>query len=188
MMRLAALIILATAALAPASWAQTSNSAKGRLDISGVSPSACLITAAPTTGGANAIFTQTAQSSAEVRIANLVNPQTGQAQAATINLALPVVCNTSHQLILRTANGGLSRSGDPAPAAGFRELVPYTVNASWAGLAASGGSQDTQPITLIAPNGAAGSLSVNISVPAGGLPLVAGDYNDNIVIELRTAN
>jgi hypothetical protein len=168
--------------------AQTQNTGLGRLDISGEAPSACLIASAPTTGGTNAAFVTASQSSAEVRIPNMIDLANGQAQASAINLALPIICNTSQHVVVHTAKGGLGREGTPAPAPGSRELVPYNITASWAGTTVTGSSQAPQPLSINASGGAAGSLSININVPAGGAPLVAGAYSDELIIELQVAS
>lgn len=188
MMRQYALAALAALAIPAAAAAQTQDTGQGRLEIIGEAPSACLISAAPTTGGTNSSFVSATQSSAEVRITNMVDPQTGQATPATINLALPIICNANHHVVVRTANGGLAREGAPAPAPGFRELVPYNVTASWAGTTASGSSQDSPSVDILTGDGAAGDLSINIQVPGGGDPLVAGAYSDELIIELQVAS
>jgi len=43
-------------------------------------------------------------------------------------------------------------------------------------------------VTINSADGAAGQLSLVISVPDGGDPLVAGTYNDQVVIQLQAAS
>lgn len=176
-------------ALATPALAQDGAVGRASLDMVGYAPSACLISGAPRGTGANAVLDAVGARQADIRIVELVDPTTGQARAASISLALPVICNVNHQVIVRTQNGGLARddrSGGGQAAPGFREAVPYGVTARWAGVVAGG--QSGAPFELIAPGAAAGDLAIDIDIPAGGVPLVAGAYSDQLVVELRVAS
>jgi hypothetical protein len=168
--------------------AQTNAQPRGRLDIVGEAPSACVTFAPATISSANATLQSQGQGAAEVRITELIDPQTSLARASSINILLPITCNTAHRLVLRSGNGGLLRDGGnaQAQAGGFREFVPYQVSASWSGQNVSAGSD--QVLSINVGDGAAGEASVLINVPAGGAPLVAGGYGDSVVIELRVEN
>jgi hypothetical protein len=179
---------LAALLIPSAALAQSANTAVRQIEISGEASGGCLVSAAPGASGANAALDTSNPNSAVVRIADLVNPATGQVQLATISLALPVVCNASHQVVVRSVKGGLGREGAPSPAPGFRELAPYTITAAWAGATVSAPSQVNQPLTLTEGDGAAGNLSISLSLPAGGAPLVAGAYSDELIIELQVAS
>jgi hypothetical protein len=186
MMRNLSLLAAVAAMLPAAALAQTVNIGQGRLDLVGQAQSACL-TSAPTAATAvNATFAQTGQNAAEVRITQLVDPTTAQPIASSVDVAVPVICNTAHRLVIRSSNGGLLRQGVRQQAPGFRDALPYQVIATWAGQTANGGS--ASPVTINSPDGAAGQVSVSINVPGGGDPLVAGSYEDSIVIELQVAS
>lgn len=183
-------MIAAAAVLAAASAAQA-QSVDGRsqeIQIVGEAPPACVVVAAPTASGDNAIFASTSTRGAEVNITQFVDPLTAQVRPTQINLALPVICNTGHRVIVRTVNGGLAREGGAGPAqSGFRQLVPYSVSASWAGLNSTKVSSASGALTIDRSEGAAGDLGIQIQVPQGGEPLVAGAYSDQVIIELQVA-
>lgn len=184
---LAAMLIAPTTALA-----QTIDIGQGRLDLSGTAPSACVISAPTSTVGSNTSFQLTGPQAAQINITQLVDQTTAEPMSATINLALPVICNTAHTLSVTTANGGLARVGGNARNTnvtnGFREFLPYQVTAVWAGHSVNGGSQTPTPVTIAVADGAAGQLSLTISVPPGGAPLVAGNYADSIIVQLQVAS
>jgi len=168
--------------------AQTPQTGRSRLDLSGDSPSACLISAPTAAVGANAAFQSTGPRSGQVTITRLVDPAKATPLAASINLALPLVCNAAHSLVVSTSNGGLRRVGAGAAATkGFREQLPYTVSASWAGQTVGAASRPGPTLTIRSDDGAAGQLSLNITIPGGGEPLVAGTYGDQVVIQLEVA-
>lgn len=186
-------LILAVLLAAPsAGFAQTVQVGQGRLDLSGVAPSACVISPPTSTSGVNSSFLLIGPQAAQINITQLVDQTTAEPMSATINLALPIICNTAHTLTVTTANGGLARIGGNARNAnvtnGFRELLPYQVNAVWAGHSVNGGSQTLTPVSIAVADGAAGQLSLTIAVPAGGAPLVAGNYADSIVVQLQVAS
>ena len=186
MMKRRLCIALACVMTPMAASAQTTTT-QGRLDIVADAPSACVVASAASVAGANATF-QAASDGAEVRITELIDPQTGQARASSINVLLPITCNTAHRLVLSSDNGGLLRAGgDQQPADGFREFVPYQVSASWSGQSVSASSTQG-PVSINVGDGAAGEASVTIDIPAGGDPLVSGAYADAVVIELRVEN
>jgi hypothetical protein len=175
--------------LAPISAFAQTTVPSGRLDIVADAPSACVAASPGSAAGANATFQSLSAGAAEVRITEMIDPQTSQARASSINILLPIICNTAHRLVLRSGNGGLLRDGGNAQqqAGGFREFVPYQVSASWSGQDVSA-SSDQGDVSINVGDGAAGEASVTIDVPAGGAPLVAGGYGDSVVIELRVEN
>jgi hypothetical protein len=182
---LAALVALA----ATPALGQEAPAARASLDMVGTAPGACLISGAARGTGTNAVMGVAAARQADIRIIELVDPNTSLARAASISVSLPIICNVGHRVLLRTQNGGLVRSnraGGAAAAQGFREAVPYGMTASWAGATVTG--QSASGFDLIAPEAAAGDLAIDIEIPAGGAPLVAGAYSDQLVIELRVAS
>jgi len=184
--------ILAAALLAPAlAFGQTVNTGQGRLDLSGQAPSGCLISTPTAAAGANSTFQPSGAQSGQVTITQMVDPNTAVPVASTINLALPVICNAAHNVTVSTTNGGLARVGAAAgapPIGGFRQFLPYQVTASWAGQTANATSQAGPTLTINSSDGAAGQISLTIAVPGGGDPMVAGAYNDQVVIQLQVAS
>lgn len=133
----------------------------------------------------NAILSNAAPGSADVGISRLVGDD-GAVLGATVALKIPVICNQAHTLVLSSLRGGL-RVGQPGPDGGaFRSVVPYDVRVEWGG--ASGDFNSAGGDAILPVGGAAqGSLSVIIEIPAGGAPLVAGAYSDELVLELSAA-
>jgi hypothetical protein len=179
-----------TAALPAA--AQTPSTARGRLELAGQTPPACLIRTARAGTSQNASFTASGAQSGEIRIAELVDPQTAQPRAATIVIELPVVCNAAHRLTLTSTNGGLLRDGGnarnrQAPGA-FGELLGYQLDANWGSSALTLNAPAASVVTLDVPDGMAGDLSLRLSIPPGGGPLVAGRYSDTVIIELNVSS
>ena len=90
---------------------------------------------------------------------------------------------------MKSGNGGLVRAGGRrGDVSGFRQLLPYQVTADWSGQSITGSSVTGTPVTINSANGAAGQVSLSISIPAGGDPMVAGSYSDSVVIELQVAS
>ncbi|MDZ4109308.1 MAG: hypothetical protein U1E18_06870, partial [Brevundimonas sp.] len=157
------------------------------IGIAAEAPGACLITAGPSASGRNASFTSGA-TGGEMRILQLVDPLTAEVLPTEIRLALPVICNAGHSVVVRTTRGGLTRDGAAAPAApGFRNQVPYQLAVDWAG-ATSNQTSASPGVVIDQPGAAAGDLQLNITIPEGGAPLVAGAYSDQVVIELRVTS
>ena len=188
-----ALILAVLLSAAPAaSLAQTLDVGHSQLEMTGTAPSACVISAPTSVSGINATMAVTSAQSAQVTITQLVDQTTAEPLAASIVLSLPIICNTAHTVTVTTANGGLARvSGNQRNSNvtnGFREFLPYQVDAVWAGRSVTGDSQTQPPVSIVVPNGAAGDLSLTVAVPAGGAPLIAGAYADSLVIQLQVAS
>ncbi|WP_423603660.1 hypothetical protein [Sphingomonas sp. MS122] len=182
---------LALMAASPAA-AQTGDTARGRIEIAGRTPPACLIRTARAGNALNASFIPAGPSSGEIRIAELVDPQTAEPRAAEMVIELPVVCNAAHRLTLTSTNGGLLREGGNArnrqTAGAFGELLGYQLDANWGSRALTLNAATAPLATLDVPDGMAGDLLLRLSIPAGGGPLVAGRYSDTVVIELNVSS
>lgn len=186
----ASLVCAAVLAAAPA-LAQTTTIGQGRLDLVGVAPSTCLVQTPQAAVGANTTFAAGGAQQGQVTITQLADPQTAVAKEATISVALPVICNSAHHVTVTSLNRGLLRQGGIASQTsvnGFREFIPYSVTASWAGQTATGQSLSGAPVNITTQDGAAGQVSLTIDVPGGGDPLVAGTYSDSLTIELQVAS
>ena len=188
MMRVAA---ISAALLAPGlAIAQTTDVGRARLDLAGQAPSACVISGPTAVSGSNATFSPAGAQQGQITITELADPQTAVPQAASINLALPVICNAAHSVVISTTNGGLARAGAAGNSEvnGFRQFVPYQLSVSWAGQSADATSQAGPTITIKTNDGAAGQLSLVVKVPGGGAPLIAGAYGDQVVVQLQVAS
>lgn len=160
------------------------------LTVSGSAPAAC-IAQRPSVGSTrNASFEATGTASGQITLTQLVDPQTALPRASAAALVLPVVCNASHRVSVMSNQGGLRRGGaqaDVGAASGFAEFVPYTIRLNWAGVQREHGS-DAGVMAIDAANGVSGELSLEVTTPEGGTPLVAGQYDDAIVIQFQPAN
>jgi hypothetical protein len=182
-------IAVALLAAPAALGAQTNvDPSRGRLEILGTANPACLIRTPSAASGNNATFQPIGASAGEIRIGEMVDTTTAQSRGASIDLVIPVVCNSPHRLVVRSGNGGLRRIG-PAVAAGpFRELLPYQVTTVWGEDQQALASQAGAPVLIVSSGARAGQLSLSFNVARGGQPLVAGNYGDQIVLELTAAN
>ena len=108
---LLALLALAAAA-APLSAQDTGASATRTLRLAAIAGPACVIDSATAARGAvNAAFTPDGNGGGTIAIAELVDPQTAEPRASSIDLALPVRCNAAHRLVVVSNQGGLLRAG-----------------------------------------------------------------------------
>ncbi len=184
-------VVLATA-LAPAAMAQDSAVARQELELVARAEPACVTRAPAAAAGINASFDPASTSGGEIRITQLVDQTTAEPAPTSITLAIPVICNSSHNVTLRSQNGGLLRdSGDAQRRqsdTGFGEFLPYEFNFAWAGQQFEANSEVTRSINLNVARGAAGDATFRFALPGGGGPLVAGRYSDEIIIEFTPAN
>lgn len=189
-MRKLPLLLAAVALAAPVgAQAQELTRASQRLELAAVAPVACVISQ-PTVGNqSNASFTATGNSSGQVNITQLVDAQSAQPRASAIELSLPVLCNASHRIRISSANGGLLRTGATGRGRGgaFQEFLAYQVGLDWSGQSVILNS-NTNNANINASQPAKGSMTIRIATPAGGAPLVAGQYSDSIVVEVQPAN
>jgi hypothetical protein len=182
------LAVAAALLLPAAASAQRIDPTPGRLEIVGLAPTACLIRTPTSATGVNATFESTGGSSAQIRITEFVDPSNAQPRAASMNLAIPVICNGPHRVVVRSGNGGLRRLGPAAPASAFGEFVAYQVNTVWGDSQGNFTSDSASPMLIDSAGARAGQISLSINVPPGGRPLVGGTYSDSIVLELQAAN
>ncbi|MBX9644491.1 MAG: hypothetical protein K2W91_10380 [Novosphingobium sp.] len=186
-----ALSIFALAAVVGATGAQAQqlDRASQKLELFGDAPVGCVANAARVTSQANATFQSNGPSGGVVVFPALVDSVTATSRASSIALALPVVCNASHRVTLRSANGGLLREGANLGrnSGGFAEFQTYGVSVQWQGQTASVGGGGNSA-TLAQGQPAKGEMLVDIAVPQGTQPLVAGTYTDSVVVEIRPAN
>ena len=189
-MRPLALVPLLVLFAAPAA-AQEVNADSLRLEMLGTAPSACVIAPPTVSNASNASYAEAGPNSGQVVIGQFVDPQTANPLASSIDLALPVTCNSSHRLTVRSGNGGLLRQGgNPAQrqaANRFADFVTYSLTVDWAGQALVART-DGAAIELVGADARTGEVGLRIATPAGGGPLTAGRFDDTIVVEFSAAN
>lgn len=190
MMRRSWILPLACLSATPA-LAQGSAPVTQQLQILGTSPSACVMNGPSVTSAVNASFSAQGLTSGEILITQFVDPQTANPVASSVDLSLPVICNTAHSLTVRSGNGGLLRDGGSAAnrrgPSNFGDFVDYNLSLSWSGQHLSGASSAGN-LQLNTPNAAAGDVTLQITTPAGGGVLTAGHYSDTVVIEFRATS
>jgi hypothetical protein len=177
-----ALALCALMALgANAAWA---DSQSGRALVGASAPGVCRISGPQTLSADNALYTSTSDRTGLIAINQFVDPATGAARSARIALSFPAICNHSHTLVFRSAQGGLARVAGPA-GGNFSSNVPYSIATRWGGQARGimlAGVANSQSIVVL--DGAKGSIELDIRFPGGGAPLVGGQYADQLVVEL----
>jgi spore coat protein U-like protein len=179
------------AAVSVPALAQSVDTGLRQIEVVGTANPACLLRSPANASGVNASFQATSATTGEIRIIELVNPQNAQPRATSLNLSLPVICNSAHLLTMQSRNGGLLReSGNQRnlSGGGFSEFLPYSLTAAWAGQNVSQQSNNPGGLRINTANGGAGNVLIGFSVPSGNTPLVAGAYSDTITIEFRAAN
>lgn len=192
-MRALTLLIISGLALtltAPApAQAQELNRGTQRLELLGAAAPACVAGSARAGRQVNATYQDGGPSNGSVVIPVLVDPTTAATQGSSIQLNLPVVCNTSHTINVRSYNGGLLRDGANGNrnTGGFSQFQGYDVLVAWQSATARlGGDGSTASLAYGQP--AKGDLVIDIAVPKGTQPLVAGTYRDAVVVEIRPSN
>ncbi len=185
------ILFLAGVALASPAFAQSVDTGVRQVELVGTAPPACIMRAPSNTAGVNATYQNLSNSGAEIRIVEMVNPQTAQPRATSVNLAFPVICNSAHTLSITSSNGGLTRiaANQRNQSRGtFADFLTYSLAANWAGQNVTRTSDTQGGVRIAAADGGAGTVQLNIAVPANGKPLLAGAYADSIVIQFRAAN
>jgi hypothetical protein len=169
--------------------AQVQEPSQGRIEIAGTAPNACVVRA-PTAGSATNASYRFDSNGGRVVIAQLVDSANGQSLAAAMSLTIPVICNGAHLLMVRSANRGLALGGVAGqPNSGpFAASVPYRVESEWGGQTNGFLSNAAGALEGLFYSARAGQMSLSISIPAGGQPLIAGTYSDEIVLEFQAAN
>jgi hypothetical protein len=131
--------------------------------------------------------TRNANSSDGVVFFNLQNANNDQVQAANQNvLYTGSICNTTFNVRVHSANGGLTFSGPGA--AGFTSNVPYTVTVAFGAKTGSNTAANLQPsngLDLIqADPPSVGTFTLGLSVASSSDLLLNGDYQDNVLVTM----
>lgn len=172
--------------LAPSVLAQQVTASQ-TVELVGRAEPACVARAPAAVAGTNASFDPSEVDGGEIRIRQLVDSNSAEPLPTSITLAIPVVCNSSHRVTLRSLNGGLLRdTGDRQlrqTANGFGEFVPYEVAFQWDGQQTNSSSENVGALAFNVPRGAAGDATFRFALAGGGGALIAGRYSDSIIIE-----
>jgi len=185
---LSAALVLAFSA--SGAMAQDVTHATQRLELHGDAPAGCVANSARASKQVGTLYQDNGPTGGVVTFPNLVDETTAAARASSIELALPVVCNTSHLITVRSYNGALVRLGANAArggSGGFSEMQTYDVGLQWQQRTVQLGTQ-TASAAISYNQPAKGDLIVDIAVPRGTNPLVAGTYTDAVVVEIRPSN
>ena len=172
-------------------FAQTVDTGLRPLEIVGSALPACLMRAPLDASGVNANFRGLSGAGGEIRIVEMVNPQTATPRSTSLSLSFPVICNSAHLLRIQSSNGGLRRMGSNErnqSRGAFADFLPYSLDALWANQSRTQLSNVPGGLLINSTNGGAGTVDFGFTVPAGNTPLVAGAYADTITVEFRAAN
>ena len=152
---------------------------------SGEVTAGCLMSTptAPTLNNASA--SSLTPGSADILVTQMVGDD-GVPVGAVIILDLPSICNQAHTLSLSSLSGGMINPEAGGDTGSFRGALPYTVQVNWGGVVQT--YQTGDPVlSLPVGNASTGQVVLTIQIPAGGAPLVAGVYSDQLGHELGAA-
>lgn len=168
--------------------AQDVSRASQSLELSATAPSACVVRTPRMISAANATFQPNGSAGGQVTITRLVDPDTALARATSVEIAVPATCNSSHRVSALSGRGGLQRIGATgAQGTGFSEFLTYSLRLGWADAQREQAS-NLGPLAVSVANGATGEIALRVATSAGGTPLIAGQYDDSIVIQLQPAD
>lgn len=153
--------------------------------IGGLATPGCRLQTPVSPSADNAQVGGLAPGSADIAITRLVGDDSRSIGAA-VELVLPATCNQAHTLNISSAKGALASDGPALTGGVFRSRLPYGVTVSWAGgervFESSGDA-----LAFAVGNAATGSVTLKIEIPAGGEPLAAGAYSDELILALGVA-
>ena len=160
-----------------------------QFEIAGLASPACAIGSGTSVGGTNAAFQPDGATGGTVQITMLADPDTALGNAAEVRVVVPVICNSAHAIGVTSTNGGLLRDGGSrSPLGGFLQFLPYQVAYAWAGQDVAGRSDDPAALDLEVAAPGRGNLEVAISLAPTEAPLVAGNYDDTLLIAITAAD
>lgn len=165
--------------------------AEQNMGIGGDVPPMCKVASAPTrTDSTNMRLGQADLSEATIIIDELIDPQTAQLKASSINLRFDVTCNGPHQVEIRSRDGALKPQNLPEILTErFNPQVNYIATLTWnndtLAITADGNAASTQAgsTTAFAVAGTA-ELEVRVDASINDMtrPVVEGVYSDTLVI------
>jgi hypothetical protein len=177
----------ASALTAVSASAQTTATTVGTYEVgfSGAVPAGCLLSTPTAPEMNNATAVSLSPGSADIVVTQLVGDD-GVPVGAVVILDLPSICNQAHTLRLSSVGGGMVNPEADGAGGAFRGALPYSVQVNWGGSVQT--YQTGEPVlSLPIGNATTGQVTLTIQIPAGGAPLVAGVYSDQLVLELGAA-
>ncbi|MBV9044020.1 MAG: hypothetical protein JO348_07115 [Alphaproteobacteria bacterium] len=136
----------------------------------------------------NATFDANAEGGA-IALNTLADRNTARALPATISVTFDSVCNQTLYIRLVSAKGGLTPDEGTSASGGFANRVDYTASLDWGtgqtNLSTSGGSDANSGVLLSGAQ--SGPVTLNITIPPGAQPLVAGAYSDVLTVEFANS-
>lgn len=157
------------------------------MELNATAGSACIVGSPRAVSSTNSTFQADGGSGGQITLTRLVDPDTALPRSARVDLAIPATCNASHRVIASSSAGGLRRAGGgAAQAGGFADFLAYSVQVAWAGAQRQQRS-DSGSLVIPVADAASGDVTLRVTTPEGGNPLIAGQYDDTIVIQLQPA-
>jgi hypothetical protein len=176
--------------MASAAGAQDGQSANEAVRVFAEAQPGCVVRDVAAVNTANATFVSNGSAGGTITISQLVDPQTAEPRASTIDLSLPVVCNAAHRLVISSTQGGLLRQGgqrgNVLTPNNFADLLPYSIRVDWGELQLAATSTETASLA-VDDEARQGELRLRVSTNPGGGALTAGRYDDTITIRFEPA-
>jgi hypothetical protein len=183
---LVAIYVAATASV------RAGDSGGDELAMGGEAPPVCAFTATPSQQTADNMTFAASGGINQIQIDNLIDPNVGLLNRASIQLEVDGICNRAHSLSVMTNNGGLKQAGSVLPVGGaFVGHINYRVQVDWAGetatLTTDAVPGKKAPVNLIGgPN--QGSLNISLIIDEVdndlNTPVIAGVYSDILTIQI----
>lgn len=178
--------LLAAGAASAQSIPLSENSDTDDVTLRGAVAAGCRMDTPSAPTASNAEIEALGPGSADIAISQLVD-ETGEPVGAVVVLELPAVCNQAHTLNLVSLNGALQSDGPPVTAGPFRSSLPYQVTVAWGGGAPQVFQSLDEALEVVVGEAISGAITLTIQIPAGGDPLAAGAYADELILELGVA-
>lgn len=143
-------------------------------------------TVPPTCVISTATFSNSTVDLSEQIDANSATLTTAPVSVGSVN----AMCNGNNtQLSMRSVNTGLSMTDAITVTGTFApQILPYTVSANWAGFGMTylSGADDFQNLLPSFPGPISGVLSATVQLEPQQYPLIAGTYNDTLIVTVST--
>jgi hypothetical protein len=185
------ILLISFIACASPALAQDGQSANEAVRVFAEAQPGCVVRDVAAINTANATFASNGSAGGTITISQLVDPQTAEPRSSSIDLSLPVVCNSAHRVVISSTQGGLlrqgGRRGNILNPDGFGDLLPYTINVDWGELQLAAASTESTDL-IIDDEARQGELRLRVSTDQGGGALTAGRYDDTITIRFEPAS
>jgi hypothetical protein len=157
--------------------------------INGQAKSVCALPAQPDSATVNAQFSNNV-----LTIDKLIDDNTAIVKASSANLTFrQTMCNYGATITLATLNGGMTSDGVTTDLTGgsFLKRVDYKVRGSWGSLQLTeldtAGALAGEQVTTLAGGANNGDLTLTIVTEDGNTPVVAGMFDDTLVLKIGAA-